>query len=107
MASITGAGLISSLAPLYDESQNILDGSDILTIIIQMKDESTVKPFVPKNPFNSIIKGMFNDEETADVFFEVDSAEANNGGRGTKRSCPPLNLEEVCAHACESLRTQR
>ena len=73
---------------ILDPSKNILCDDGTLAIIVSIKDESTVlTPFVPKNPFNGILKGMFNDEETSDACFEVaDSAEANNGGCGTKRS---------------------
>ena len=61
---------------LIDPVNNILvDGT--LTIELSMKlhnpNPSTLpcKAFIPTNPINTLMPSMFNDEETADVLFEV------------------------------------
>jgi speckle-type POZ protein len=60
---------------ILDESQNILDSDGTLTVGISIKEEPT-GVYVTKNPLNKMIRGMFLDEDTADVCFEVCSAEA-------------------------------
>src|SRR6056300_1169048 len=63
---------------ILDESQNILDSDGTLTIAVSIKEDPDV--FVPNNPLNKMIKGMFLDEDTAEVCFEViSSTEAKKG----------------------------
>mmetsp|Transcript_27292 Transcript_27292/g.46167 ORF Transcript_27292/g.46167 Transcript_27292/m.46167 type:complete len:411 (-) Transcript_27292:104-1336(-) len=63
---------------VLDPSKNMLDDNGTMAIIISIKEEETEAlptEFVPKNPFNNMIKEKFLDEETSDVCFEVSSSE--------------------------------
>eukprot|EP00984_Skeletonema_dohrnii_P026029 scaffold15288_cov91-Skeletonema_dohrnii-CCMP3373.AAC.2 len=55
---------------ILDASNNILDSSGTLAIVVSMKDEPTAV-FVPPNPLLNMMQEMFNDDTTADVCFEV------------------------------------
>ena len=63
------------LSDILDESQNILDSHGTLTVVVYIEDEEeSTTVFVPKNPFSNILEEMFNDEDTADICFEVSNA---------------------------------
>jgi len=57
---------------ILDQSNNILDDKGTLAVVVSIKRDDA-SPFVPSNPTNSMIMGMFLDEETADVCFEVNA----------------------------------
>jgi speckle-type POZ protein len=61
---------------ILDESQNILDSDGTLTVVVSIK---LTDVFVPKNPLLKMVKETFLEETTADVCFEVSSAEAKKG----------------------------
>ena len=64
-----------SRSDIMDKSQNILDSNGTLTVVVSIEDEEEpTTAFVPKNPFANILEEMFNDEDTADVCFEVSTA---------------------------------
>ncbi len=71
-----------SRSTILDESQNILDSNGTLTFAVSMEEEPTTA-FVPQNPLLKIMKELFNDENTADVCFEVSSSV--DGKRGKKK----------------------
>ncbi|KAL7448937.1 hypothetical protein ACHAWC_001050, partial [Mediolabrus comicus] len=80
---------------ILDESQNILDGDGTLTAAVSMKEEPS-DVFVPKNPLLNMIQGMFLDEDTADVCFEViSSADAKKGKKKRAKASDLLH-----AHYC-------
>jgi hypothetical protein len=56
---------------ILDESKKILDSNGTLTVGVSMKEEPS-EVFVPKNPLNKMIQGMFLNVETADVCFEFE-----------------------------------
>jgi speckle-type POZ protein len=61
---------------ILDESMNIVDDNGTLAFIVSMKEESTsVHPFIPENDFNKKVQGMFLDEESADLCFEVSNVD--------------------------------
>ncbi|KAL7496848.1 hypothetical protein ACHAWT_005041 [Skeletonema menzelii] len=68
---------IISRSVLLDESENILDDNGTLTLIVSIEEESTTV-FVPKNPLVKMMREMFNDGTTADVCFEVSTAEGKD-----------------------------
>ena len=68
---------IISRSVLLDESENILDDNGTLTLIVSIEEESTTV-FVPKNPLVKMMREMFNDGTTADVCFEVGTAEGKD-----------------------------
>ena len=55
---------------VLNEPQNILDGDGALTVTVSIDNEPKA-PFVAKNPVLKMIQGMFLNEDTADVCFEV------------------------------------
>ncbi len=55
---------------ILDESQNILQSDGALTVVISI-EEDPLTVFVPNNPLLKTIQGMFLDEDSADVCFEV------------------------------------
>ena len=55
-----------------------IDDDGTLAIVVAMKkDAASPPPFLPSNPMSGMITGIFLDEETADVCFEVRGAEDN------------------------------
>ena len=56
---------------ILDKSQNILHSDGTLTIVICMNEEPNTI-FVPRNPLVRMMKGLFNDEASSDVHFQVD-----------------------------------
>jgi speckle-type POZ protein len=62
------------LDTILDESRQILDSNGTLAVVVSIKAEPAA-PFVPKNPFPKMMQGLFLDEETADVCFELSVAE--------------------------------
>ncbi len=72
-----------SLSDIMDESQNILDDNGTLTVIVSIEDEPTTV-FIPQNPFLKMMQEMFNDQNTADVCFEVGNAD--EGKRETRNT---------------------
>ena len=93
------------LSYLVDPSNNILvDGT--LTIELSMKvhtpNPSTrpCKPFIPTNPINSLMPSMFNDEETADVLFEVCQEEESSDTSTRKSKKAKISPVRFYAHRC-------
>ncbi|KAK1739278.1 BTB/POZ and MATH domain-containing protein [Skeletonema marinoi] len=71
---------------ILDASKNILGDDDELTLVVSIEIEQPATAFVPidaKHTLVKMIQGMFRDQETADVLFEVSKMEANEDG--TKR----------------------
>ena len=88
-----------SRTKILDESQNILDDNGTLTVVVSMEEEPT-DVFVPNNPFLKMMRGKFNDEATADVCFEVSSADQKKGKKKTKSSVSfyaHRSILETCA----------
>jgi len=82
---VRGSADYISRSVILDESQNILDSNGTLTFAVAIEEEPTTA-FVPKNPLLKIMKGLCNDEATADVCFEVSAAqETDDDNGGTKR----------------------
>ncbi len=74
-----------SRTKILDESQNILDDNGKLTIVVSVEEEPTTA-FVPENPLLRMMQAMFNDEATADVCFEVSTADEGKGETPNKSS---------------------
>ncbi|KAL7451004.1 hypothetical protein ACHAWC_002843, partial [Mediolabrus comicus] len=70
---------------ILDESQNILDSNGTLTVAFSMKEKPS-DVYVPNNPFQDIMKGLFLDKDTADVCFEVCTAEKKGKKKRAKAS---------------------
>ena len=85
---------------ILDESQNILDCNGMLTVVVSMEEEPT-DVFVPKNPLFKMMQKMFNDEATADICFELGSADEKGSSvsfyahRLILEMCAPM-LAAIC-----------
>ena len=93
------------LSYLVDPANNILvDGT--LTIRLSMKLHNSpastrpCKPFVPTNPINNLMPSMFNDEETADVLFEVCLEEEPSAVSTRKSKKAKVSPVRFYAHRC-------
>ena len=70
---------------------------------------SKSKPFVPENPFVGKIQGMFSDEETSDVLFEVITTEPDEDGSKRVKTSTSTSFHahrlilQVCAPMLEAL----
>ena len=91
-SSFEGAGKGSGFpnffnrSDILDESQNLLDSNGTLTVGVSIKEEPS-DVFVPKNPFqNMVLQDMFLGEASADVCFEVCSAEVKGEQKRAKAS---------------------
>ena len=101
-----------SRSDILDKSQNILDDNGTVTIVVSIEEEPTTV-FVPKNPFVKMMQEKFNDQNTADVCFEVSSADERKGKKKSKtttsfyahrlilETCAPM-LATVCEANDES-----
>ncbi|KAL7496851.1 hypothetical protein ACHAWT_005044 [Skeletonema menzelii] len=86
---------------ILDESENILDDNGTLTVIVSVGEEQA-PVFVPKNPFINMMQGKFNDEATADVFFEVNNVGEKKDDDGKKRvkTTTPFYAHRLILEAC-------
>eukprot|EP00984_Skeletonema_dohrnii_P004972 scaffold1761_cov78-Skeletonema_dohrnii-CCMP3373.AAC.5 len=57
---------------ILDQSNNVLDDKGTLAVVVSIKRDLAA-PFVPSNPTSSMIMGMFLDEKTSDICFEVNA----------------------------------
>ena len=61
----------------------LIEGTLIIEVRMKLVEASKYSSqFIPENPINDIILNQFNDEESADVIFEVDSASMTEQGGG-------------------------
>jgi len=95
---------------VMDPSKNMLDDNGTMAFIVSIKEEeSEALPtaFVPKNPFNNMIKEKFLDEETSDVCFEVSSSEIEEDRSKRSRSSTSFyahsQILNICAPMLASL----
>jgi speckle-type POZ protein len=72
---------------ILGESSNTLDSDGTPAVAVSMKEDPSAV-FVPKNPLNKLIQGMFLNEDTADICFEVSSAEKTFIFGTTKKAKP-------------------
>jgi speckle-type POZ protein len=80
---------------ILDESRSILDSNGTFAVMISMKEElANVQPFVPRNDFNCMMRGLFLDEETSDICFEVGATDVEEGNfhahRLVLKKCAPM-----------------
>ena len=76
---------IISRSDILDESKNILDNGT-LTVVVSIAEEPTTV-FVPQNPLLKMMQEMFNDDATADVCFEISTADEKKGKKKKSKSC--------------------
>jgi hypothetical protein len=75
---------------------NFLDEDGTLTLTLSMKEEKANSTlFIPKNSYVATMLSMFNDEETADVCFDVCNIDANEDE--TKKAKTSVTFH---AHKC-------
>jgi len=85
---------------ILDETRNILDSNGTLTVGVSIKEEQS-DVFVPKNPLNAMIQGMFLDEDTADVSFEViSSTEAKKGNKKKAKASDLFHAHHCILKKC-------
>jgi hypothetical protein len=84
---------------ILDESRNILDSDGALKILVSIEDEQS-DVFVPKNPVRNMIQGMFLDENTADVCFEVISCAEVRGEQKRAKSSDFFHAHSQILKAC-------
>ena len=88
-----------SRSDILDESKNILDDKGTLTIVVSIEDEPTAV-FVPNNPFLKMMQGKFNDENTADLCFEVSIADEKKGKKKKTKSSVSFFAHRLILEAC-------
>jgi hypothetical protein len=96
---IVGWSSFIKRSDILDESKNILDSNGTLTVGISMKEEPS-DVFVPKNPLNKMIQGMFLNEDTADVCFEVCSAEVKGEERKRAKASDLFHAHHCILKTC-------
>ncbi|KAL7450714.1 hypothetical protein ACHAWC_005018 [Mediolabrus comicus] len=96
-----GSGFLNFIkrSDIFDESQNILDSDGTLTVGVSIKEEPS-DVFVPKNPLHKMMQGIFLDEVTADVCFEVCSADAKKGKKKKAKSSDLFHAHSHILKAC-------
>ena len=88
-----------SRSVILDKSQNILDSKGTLTVIVSMEEEPTTV-FVPKNPLVKMVKDKFNDQNTADVCFEVGSADKKKGKKKKSKTSVSFFAHRLILEMC-------
>ena len=73
-----------SHSKILDRNFLDFDGSLTIDVWIGEVEESTTE-FVPKNTFANIVEEMFNDEDTADICFEVNDSEGREDNDRNKK----------------------
>ena len=58
----------------------LIEGTLIIEVRMKLIEPKFASQFIPENPINKNILNKFNDEESSDVVFEVDSASMNEQG---------------------------
>ena len=93
-----GWNRICARSIVLDQPNNFLDDIGTLAIVVSSKNDAA-SPYVPSNPMSDIITGMFLDEDTADVRFEVSCASADsNEEDGDETASSPVTLATFHAH---------
>ncbi|KAK1739341.1 BTB/POZ and MATH domain-containing protein [Skeletonema marinoi] len=93
---------------ILNQSTNMLDDNGTLAIVVSIKKDNT-SPFVPNNPMSGLITSMFLDEETADVCFEVSTADVHDVDDGDEEAPSPVTFHahrlilKTCAPMLASL----
>lgn len=76
--AVSNAWMTGNFAPRSELLDALVDGA--LVIEVRMKSTTTtdksITQFIPTNPFNKNVSKLFNEEETADVVFEVGGEQA-------------------------------
>ena len=81
------------------DNGSLLDLNGTLAVVMSMtmkEERLSVQPFVPKNIFSDLMKGLLFDEDTADVCFEVGTNEVDEGNtvfhahRLVLKKCTPM-----------------
>jgi len=90
---------------LIDPPNNILvDGTLIVELSMKLHNpppsKLPCKPFFPTNPINTLMPSMFNDEETADVLFEVCPEEEPSDMSTRKSKKAKISPVRFYAHRC-------
>ncbi len=84
---------------ILDESRNILDNDGELKILVSIEEEQS-DVFVPKNPVRNMIQGMFLDEDTADICFEVISCAEVRGEQKRAKASELLHAHHLILKTC-------
>eukprot|EP00986_Skeletonema_menzelii_P014656 scaffold9886_cov143-Skeletonema_menzelii.AAC.9 len=93
-----GWNRICARSIVLDQPNNFLDDIGTLAIVVSSKNDAA-SSYVPSNPMSDIITGMFLDEDTADVRFEVSCASADsNEEDGDETTSSPVTLATFHAH---------
>eukprot|EP00986_Skeletonema_menzelii_P003918 scaffold1277_cov137-Skeletonema_menzelii.AAC.1 len=90
--------------PKYGERSNILnnhlDDDGTLAVLVSIKRDAD-PPFVPSNPMSGMITGMFLDEETADVCFQVSNGDVREDVGDEEASLPvTFHAHRLILKAC-------
>ena len=100
---------IISRSDILDESQNILDDEGTLTVVVSVEEEPTNNVFAPKNPLLKMMQAMFNDQNTADVCFEVSTAgekEDDDGKNKRVKTTTPFYAHHNILRGCAPILLQ-
>jgi speckle-type POZ protein len=87
------------LSNILDKSKNILDSEGTLTVAVSIEEEPS-DMYIPKNPLLNMIQGMFLDEDTADVCFEVSSTDAKEGEQKKAKASDLFHAHSHILKAC-------
>ena len=87
LAAGRGFGKFIKRSKILDKANGFLDENGTLAVVLSIKETpKPLRPFVPRNPCQSLIKATFLDEETSDVCFEVANGNEVTEENGAKRA---------------------
>ena len=82
----------------------LIDGTSIVEVRMRTIGETTTSLFIPENPFVNTLMNMFNDEESADVVFEVENEKVDTTGHKRAKTTTSFHahrniLQKCCSSA--------
>ena len=89
---VNNALCIDYFAKRSDLLDSLVEGSLVIDVRMKLADTNSVTYFIPTNPFNRNVSELFNEEESADVVFEV------GGQQKGKRKRAKISTANFHAH---------
>ena len=83
--------------------ENLVDGTLIVEIRMKKIGETTTTPFIPENPIAKNILSMFNDEESADVIFEVENEKVETTEHKRAKTVTSFHAHRNILHTSSAL----
>ena len=83
--------------------ENLVDGTLVIEVRMRLVGNlANPSPFIPENPHAKTILKLFNDEESADIVFEVGSDESGRNTRKRAKTTTTFHAHRLILQQCSS-----